>query len=57
MQLEWESQQKLEALVIRKVKDNKYQDSVEKRVKQKKKRQKEDISQLIDDFSELGSSQ
>ena len=56
-QLEWESQQKAEALLTKKAKDDKHQDGIEKRVKRKMKPRKEDVSQLIDDFSELGSSQ
>ena len=36
-QLEWESQQKAEALLTTKAKDDKYQDGIEKRVKRKMK--------------------
>lgn len=55
-QLEWESQQKAEALT-KKAKDEKHQDNIEKQLKRKMEPRKKDVSQLIDDFSELGSSQ
>ena len=56
-QIEWESQQKAEAILTKKAKENKHEDGIEKQLKRKMKPRKEDVSQKIDYFSELRSSQ
>ncbi|WP_375449183.1 hypothetical protein [uncultured Nostoc sp.] len=43
--------------MTKKAKDDKHQDGIEKRVRRKMKPQKKDVSQLIDNFLELESSQ